>query len=266
MTLTNQYNASNAILLSLDDIVFENRNKQYGSYDLRKRYTLALVYALVFSLSAITIAVVCPMIYYKYYQGERTVTIINDGPNIIDRLDPIENPIIEPPPVKAPVVVQPIFAPPVVVDDVDNSAPTMDVTTDVIASSGSTTVPDIIDQPTVIENHEEIPNAIETMTNPEEEARFKGGELDVFHRWVQEQLIYPVSALDVNLEGRVLVEFTVGPRGKLDDIKVARSVDPVLDNEVIRVLKLSPAWSEPRQGGRAVKQHFYMPVFFQIRQ
>jgi protein TonB len=255
----------NTLSLSLDDIVFENRNKEYGSYDLRRRYTLALLYALVFSLSAITIAVVCPMIYYRYYQYDRTVVFKPEGPNVIERIETKVDPIIPPPPVSIPVVAPPSFVPPKVVDEVDNSAPTMSTATDVIETSSVTTEPVTLELPTATKNVEVIPDQIETIIGPEEPALFKGGELEVFHRWVQEQLVYPQAALDVNLEGRVLVEFTVGPRGLLGDIKIASSADPLLDNEVIRVLKLSPSWSEPRQSGRAVKQHFFMPVFFQIR-
>jgi len=265
MKLMNQHNTSNAVLISLDDIVFENRNKQYGSYDLRKRYTLALMYALVFSLSAITIAVVCPMIYYKYYQPEHTVVFVNDGSNIIDRIDPRVDPIIPPPPVKVPVIAPPTFAPPKVVDEVDKTAPTMTATTEVIETTGATIEPIDLNKPTFDPIVDVIPQTIEIVNGPEEPALFKGGDLNVFHKWVQEQMVYPKEALDNNLEGRVVVEFTVGPHGMIDDIHIARSVDPVLDNEVIRVLKQSPAWSEPRQSGRAVKQHFFMPVFFQMR-
>jgi len=265
MTLNNQFNGSNARLLSFDDIVFENRNKEYGSYDIRRRYMVSLLYASIFSISVITITVVCPMIYYKYFPDVQTVTISYDGQNIIDRIDTKIDPVIPPPEVKAPVAPQITFAPPVVVEKPDENALSMSTSSEVIDISTSATEPTSIVEPITTKKTDEIPQTVETIAGPEEPAMFKGGDLNTFHKWVQEQLVYPTEASEINIQGRVLVQFTVGPKGMIDDIKVVRSVDPLLDNEVVRVLKQSPLWSEPRQSGRAVKQQFFMPVFFQLR-
>jgi len=228
---------------------------------------IGLLYALVFSLSAISISVVCPMIYYKYFQYDRTIIFSPTGPNEFSTVDVDPVPIIPPPAVKAPVIVAPTFVVPKVVDKETENAPSFNATETTIENTTNQTVMDDLNAHETSKPTDDIPPLpIETMTTvPEEPAMFKGGDLNVFHRWVQEQLVYPQSALDVNLEGRVIVEFTVGPQGKIDDIKVARSADPLLDNEVIRVLKQSPAWSEPRQSGRVVKQHFFMPVYFQLK-
>lgn len=265
MTLNNQYNGSSARLLSFDDIVFENRNKEYGSYDIRRRYMVSLLYASIFSISVITITVVCPMIYYKYFPEVQTVTISYDGQNVLDNIDTKIEPVIPPPDVKAPVAPQITFPPPVVVEEVDEGAMTMSTSSEGIDIASTGTEPIFFEEPVVANTRNEIPQPIETIAGPEEPAMFKGGDLNAFHKWVQEQLVYPQAATEMNIQGRVLVQFTVGPKGMIDDIKVVRSVDPLLDNEVVRVLKQSPLWSEPRQSGRAVKQQFYMPVFFQLR-
>jgi protein TonB len=269
MKAINQYNASDTMQLSFNDIVFENRNKEYGSYDMRKRYIVSLLYALLFSLSAVTITVVCPMLYYKYFHQEAPIIISSQEPNILTTVtvDPTE--IVPPPEIKAPApsMVNNGFFIPVIVDVLEDNPPAampIDVPNDGQSTekepNGVLTGPITVDPVPI-----ELPVEMQTFTNPEEPAMFKGGDLSSFSKWVQKQLVYPQEAIDNRIAGKVTVEFTIGLQGKIDDITIVRSMDQLLDNEVMRVLKKSPAWTEPRQGGRVVKQHFFMPVFFQIQ-
>ena len=270
MKAINQYNASDTMQLSFNDIVFENRNKEYGSYDMRKRYIVSLLYALLFSLSAVTITVVCPMLYYKYYHQEAPIIISSQEPNVLTtvKMDPTE--IVPPPEIKAPAptMVTNVFTVPVIVDVLDENPPsTMPIDN---PDNRPVTEPGPNGNLNGVINADPVPVDLPvemlTVTNPEEPAMFKGGDLSAFSKWVQQQIIYPQKALEEHIDGRVFVEFTIGQQGKIDDISIVKSTEQLLDNEVIRVLKKSPNWTEPRQGGRVVKQRFYMPVFFQIQE
>ncbi|QUB74429.1 TonB family protein [Prevotella melaninogenica] len=44
------------------------------------------------------------------------------------------------------------------------------------------------------------------------------------------------------IQGRVVVRFCVNPKGRCDHFSIVRSVDPLIDKEVLRVLKLMPKW------------------------
>jgi TonB family protein len=96
----------------------------------------------------------------------------------------------------------------------------------------------------------------------EQQASFKGGDLEAFRDWVQNNLIYPSIAKEDGIFGRVVVQFAVNSQGKVVDVKVLRSVDPSLDNEAIRVVTSSPDWVPAQQSGRSVKQQFVIPVIF----
>jgi protein TonB len=98
----------------------------------------------------------------------------------------------------------------------------------------------------------------------EEQATFQGGTLDTFRDWVQKNLVYPPVAVENGIFGRVTVQFAVNSRGEVVDVKILRGVDPSLDKETIRVIMSSPKWGAAKQGGRAVKQQFVMPVIFQL--
>jgi len=98
----------------------------------------------------------------------------------------------------------------------------------------------------------------------EENAKFKGGDIANFNTWVGEHVQYPMKAAKEGISGKVIVQFSVNRVGKVCDIKVIRRVDPLLDVEAIRVIKSSPDWEPAKQSGKAVKQNFTIPIFFNL--
>ncbi len=99
----------------------------------------------------------------------------------------------------------------------------------------------------------------------EKQAQFQGGGIETFREWVQKNLVYPPEAVENGIFGRVTVQFIVNTQGKVGNVKILRAVDPQLDKEVIRVLRLSPDWTPAEDGGRVVNQRFVMPVIFQLQ-
>ena len=101
--------------------------------------------------------------------------------------------------------------------------------------------------------------------NVETKPRFQGGEATTFSRWVSEHLSYPVIAQEMCISGRVMLEFTIRKDGRLADIKVLRGVDPILDEEAIRVVSNSPRWEPGMQQDRPVNVRYQFPVIFRLR-
>ena len=94
---------------------------------------------------------------------------------------------------------------------------------------------------------------------------FQGGDANAFSRWVNQHLSYPDIAKDNGVQGRVLLQFTVGTDGSVSAVKVLRGIDSSLDQEAVRVVSASPKWTPGRQRDRAVKVTYTFPVFFQLR-
>ena len=107
---------------------------------------------------------------------------------------------------------------------------------------------------------EEIP-----MVAVEQKPTFLGGEAKTFSRWVAQHLVYPEIAKETGLKGRVMVQFTIRKNGTVGNIKLLRSVDPILDKEAMRVVGESPRWEPGMQLGRAVNVTYQIPVFFELR-
>ncbi len=94
---------------------------------------------------------------------------------------------------------------------------------------------------------------------------FQGGDANTFSKWVAQNLVYPEIAKENGVSGRVMLQFTVNPNGKISDVKVLRGVDASLDKEAVRVVSSSPKWEPGRQRDRAVKVTYTFPVIFQLR-
>lgn len=99
----------------------------------------------------------------------------------------------------------------------------------------------------------------------EQAPKFMGGGPNEFSKWVNQRLEYPEIAKENGIQGRVMLSFKVGKDGVLTDVKVIRGVDPSLDKEAMRVVKMSPKWEPGRQRDRAVPVTYTFPVIFQLR-
>ena len=91
---------------------------------------------------------------------------------------------------------------------------------------------------------------------------FQGADASEFANWVYDCLEYPESAIIDGLTGRVTVRFLIQKDGSVTDIKVLRGVNEALDNEVIRVVSMSPKWTPGKQDGRVVAVNYVLPVIF----
>jgi TonB family protein len=81
---------------------------------------------------------------------------------------------------------------------------------------------------------------------------FPGGEVGL-SKYIEENLKYPENAKKDSLSRKVFVQFVINAEGKVENVKIARSVDQALDKEAIRVVKSMPKWEPAKQFGKPVK-------------
>lgn len=102
----------------------------------------------------------------------------------------------------------------------------------------------------------------ETFIIVEDMPEFRGGDLYSFSNYIQQQIAYPQKAVEKHISGRVYVQFTINKTGEMIDAKIIKSVHPILDSEVLRVINNSPLWQPGRQRDRPVNVSMLMPVDF----
>lgn len=268
--------------LTLDEIVFENRNKAYGAYDLRTSYRSVLTKSFILGTILFLVAAITPFVIMKIKQmNAKETTEVNA--NLIDILP--EEPIIEevvedepppppPPPKEEPQqeVIQNVVPEPVKAPKVETPPPPitkqLETTTGLIAQEGvktpSYTPPPPPPGPTKSTTVEVKPQVSETQvyTEVEQLAEFPGG-INSFRSKVNSS--FDTSVMDGD-EGTVKTEvtFVVERDGSITDVK-ANGSNKDFNAEAIRTVKsIKNKWAPAKINGQAVRYRFRMPLTMQF--
>ena len=93
--------------------------------------------------------------------------------------------------------------------------------------------------------------------------QFPGGQ-EVLLKYLAANIKYPASAVKGKKQGRVIVTFIIQKDGSVAKARIARSVDPELDAEALRIVKAMPNWTPGTQDGKPVDVNYTIPVVFSL--
>lgn len=93
---------------------------------------------------------------------------------------------------------------------------------------------------------------------------FGGKPAGNFAKWVYQRIKYPQSASKSRIEGKVFVQFVIEPDGKVSMVRIAKGVEPSLDQEALRVIRSSPKWEPGIQDGKQVRVRYTFPIEFRL--
>lgn len=97
-------------------------------------------------------------------------------------------------------------------------------------------------------------------------ARFQGSDISAFQAYLKKNIKYPAAALKKRQQGTVAVQFGVNWDGKVEVFSVLKSSGyKLLDEEVVRAIKTSPAWEPAKIQNKRVGQLFMVQVSFNAR-
>ncbi|MDR2953706.1 MAG: TonB family protein [Prevotella sp.] len=265
------------------DVVFENKNKQYGAYRLRqsssKRHIVAFAVVLLF---AVVVSALPSLV-----SAVKSLTAKNDiGP--MDQTYEMTNMPVEPeipeeniikqetapppPPLKTTVK----FVPPVIAKDEEVKETEMASQSEIqdtriqvsVASIQGTDDKHGIDIADLREHKQivqEAPKEEKPFVTVEQMPEFPGGEAEM-NKFISDNLKYPVVAQESGIQGRVTIRFVVTKTGEISDVTVVRGIDPSCDREAVRVVKLMPKWVPGKQNGLNVPVYFTLPILFRLKQ
>ena len=241
-----------------DEIIFENRNKNYGAYYLRKRYSSTTSLSILGGVAFFTLLMIALSFTTEEgtaSEGLKTIIIEISDPIIPEKVIPPE---LKPPPesIEAIKNMEPevvsdtsqVIAYIPINDELVETVKDGDVTEDVI----------IVENPDPVIKPESAPFIV-----VEEPPEFPGGNTALM-KFINENIIYPSEAQDNNIQGRVILKFAVNTDGSADRIEVLRGVDSLLDNEAVRVVTTLPRFKPGKQGGVPVPVWFVLPVVFKM--
>jgi len=84
------------------------------------------------------------------------------------------------------------------------------------------------------------------------------------NKYLTQNIKYPPEARKNEVEGRVIVKFTIDTTGMVRNVIIAKSSDPVFNEEAARVIKNMPPWKPGIQNGKPVAVYYTMPVTFRL--
>lgn len=242
-----------------NNLVFADRNKEYGAYELRHDYTKRLGIAVIGSVVFVLLAVAAPyMVPKKEVVEVKTPKVVDvDMTEFKEEEEPPPPPPPEelppPPPVEQVQFVQ-VEA---TNEEVDDPPPTQDELDTVMAS---TVTQEGTDEEEVAPPVEED-NTVYGYGMAEENAEFPGGDAGR-EAWLAKNTNYPAMELDAGIQGTVWVELTVDKDGSVTNVALKKGISPGLDKEAVRVVKAMPKWAPAKMGGRPVTQLSRLPITF----
>lgn len=98
-----------------------------------------------------------------------------------------------------------------------------------------------------------------------EPATFPGGHQGL-KKYLSDNLVYPPSAKETGISGKVFLKFIVSDKGELSNVKIVRGMAncPECDKEAMRVVKGMPNWIPGKNNGKAVNSYFNLPIVFKL--
>ena len=97
----------------------------------------------------------------------------------------------------------------------------------------------------------------------EEMPEFPGGP-EVLFQYLSWKMQYPQEAEKAGIQGRVILNFVIEKDGSITNAKVVKSVDPLLDQEALRVVSAMPHWIPGKKGGKRVRVKYILPMNFSL--
>ena len=274
------------------DLVFADKNKDFGAYELRKKSDRRHNMAALFTLVGLIVVFILILAYSKYsdYRAEQDALALQEqrekmaAAELIQQEEDEPEPEPEPEDVKMemeiPEIPEEVLATVQVTqiaivdaDKVQNEVMDMEEQKEdntargVVNQEGSDDVDKfkaVQEQVVVKEPEPEKPKEEEIFVAVEQPAEFPGGQAALM-KWLNQNIRYPEAAQQNDIQGRVVVKFVVEKDGSVAHAEIARGVDKDLDREALRVVNKMPKWQPGKNNGVAVRSYFNLPVTFRLQ-
>lgn len=274
------------------DLVFADKNQEFGAYQLRKesdkRHNLAALYTLI-GLIVVFFLIIAYSKYSDYKAEQEAIALQEQREKMAaaELLAQEEEPEPEPEPEEQKFEQPEIEVPEEVLatvqvtqiaivdaDKVKNEVMDMETQKEdntargVVNQEGSDDADKfkaVQEQVVVKEPEPEKPKEEEIFVAVEQQAEFPGG-LPALRKWLSNNIRYPEAAQQNDIQGRVIVKFVVEKDGSIGAADIVKGVDKDLDREAIRVVKKMPKWQPGKNNGVAVRSYFTLPVVFKLAQ
>jgi len=258
------------VVQSWDDLVFEDRNKEYGAYQIRKKYVNHATVGIVIAVLVAVLVLLIPTIA-KLLESPEPIVEAPKRTMVYSELQappPIKNtpppPKFDIPPLKKVIK----FVPPKVTKEEvpEDVMPTVeemkDVQTAAVEVEGTGEV--VFDEPVQEVVADGGGDKVEQVFTVVEQMPEYSGGYEAMMKFISKNIKYPASARRMGIEGQVFVSFVVDTEGKISEVQTIKGISADCDKEAVRVVQLMPPWKAGKQNGKPVKVRFVLPIKFKL--
>lgn len=256
-----------------NETVFENRNKNYGAFKIRRDYNRNFILILLGMVGGVGVIYAAASTFRDPSdKKEKKIAIAQEQIEIkFEEKDEIEKePEVEQPKkeeiAKLPEMTK--FTPPKVIDDPD---PLPDPPVDPVGPVGPKEIKDPGGDPFANPPGGDPkgggsgtePTKKEPETVVDEPAEFPGGKAEL-KKFLENNLRYPEWEAQQGIGGKCYLRFVVSSTGDISRVSVIRKVAecPDCDKEAVRVVNKMPNWKPGKKNGKAVDCYFNLPINF----
>jgi len=266
--------------LTLDEIVFENRNKEYGAYDLRTTYPKLLTRSFLIGTAFFLLLAVSPLIYLKIQQmnAKEKTEVDANLVNILEEEPIIEQPKEEEPPPPPPPkeeekqeVIQNVVPEPKRVPKIETPPPPitqqLETTTGLQNQEGVKT-PTYTPPPPPPSTGKSTTAEVKVNTNEvydsvDQNAEYPGG-LNGVRKYIADNV--DTSSFEGEGQLTTKLKFIVERDGTVSDVKITqKSGNSDFDSETVRVVKKLKKWTPAKKNGENVRSYYSIPITMQFQ-
>jgi protein TonB len=258
------------------DLLFDGRNKQYGAYELRKKYSKRMSVA-------VSMMIACCLLFFILYafatRGSDSHPVLKIDELTLTKVDPdVKRPEQLPPPPKTvqPPVKTVQFTTPKITEEPlkpEEQLPDKDILDDTkigkvnqegIDGADVISPPISDDRGVISAPTKDETDYDKTFAKVEIESDYPGGA-SAWQRFLNKNFKYPQEAQDNGIQGVVMVQFIVDKEGNVSDVEaISGPTDGGLREEAVRVIKKSGKWTPAVQNGRQVKSYKKQSILFRL--
>lgn len=271
--------SSNLYKSSWTDLIFKNRNKAYGAYQLRAESSSITTKALLIAGSVFILLFAGPSIYKRLYpvhvEADMSSTTVVDiaPPPVTAKLPEQKMDLPKPEPSKEKLNTVKLPAKIVVTEQpaIDETPPSLDQLENAVVGqvtqSGTATHESATPAAASSGNGEGVApptdNTVYDGSVIEKYPEFEGG-MAAWAKFIQRNLRYPEEAMEKETQGKVFVSFVVEKDGSISNVSVIKGIGNGCDEEAVRVIKKSPRWKPGQQHNTTVRVRYTMPLAFML--
>ena len=258
--------------MSLTDMVFMGRNKEYGAYELRQTYNQNIKRALMGTIFFTAFAAGYQNIYAMMHHTviKKDIEIVcNMAKEVkIEKPEIIKEKVL-PPQGKANAATTALLEKKAVKDNptLVDTAVALDPEVAISDHTSAGTPGEVpgIEKGTEVAMHvAEPPKETPILTVVEDMPEFPGGEAALLS-FIKRNISYPAYENEMGIQGKAIVGFVIDESGKVTNVSMVRGVSKGIDKESMRVISSLPNFKPGKQSGRNVKVRFVVPIDFHQR-